>query len=123
MPRLLHLAGWRYHRRHLAHGWRMRIGVALGVAVVVAGDVASSAVERSLRGSRDALTGSATREILGGPGGIDEREYVRLRLAGWRALAPRIQGKARLPAQGDASDSVLGLELLTEGERGGARLA
>src|SRR3569623_1951785 len=123
MTRLLHLAGWRYHRRHLAQGWLMLIGVALGVAVVVAGDVASSAVERSLRWAMDALTGSATHEIVGGPGGIDEHQYVRLRLAGWRELAPRIQGKARLPAQGDASVTVLGLDLLAEGARGGARLA
>src|SRR3569623_931483 len=123
MTRLLHLAGWRYHRRHLAQGWLMLIGVALGVAVVVAVDVASSAVERSLRWSMDALTGSATHEIVGGPGGIDEHQYVRLRLAGWRELAPRIQGKARLPAQGDASVTVLGLDLLAEGARGGDRLA
>src|SRR3569623_459861 len=123
MTRLLHLAGWRYHRRHLAQGWLMLIGVALGVAVVVAVDVASSAVERSLRWSMDALTGSATHEIVGGPGGIAEHQYVRLRLAGWRELAPRIQGKARLPAQGDASVTVLGLDLLAEGARGGDRLA
>src|SRR3569623_1642058 len=123
MTRLLHLAGWRYHRRHLAQGWLMLIGVALGVAVVVAVDVASSAVERSLRWSMDALPGSATLEIKGGPGGIDEHQYVRLRLAGWRELAPRIQGKARLPAQGDASVTVLGLDLLAEGARGGERLA
>src|SRR3569623_1035161 len=123
MTRLLHLAGWRYHRRHLAQGWLMLIGVALGVAVVVAVDVASSAVERSLRWSMDALTGSATHEIVGGPSGIDEHQYVRLRLAGWRELAPRIQGKARLPAQGDASVTVLGLDLLAEGARGGDRLA
>ena len=123
MTRLLHLAGWRYHRRHLAQGWLMLIGVALGVAVVVAVDVASSAVERSLRWSLDALTGSATHEIVGGPGGIDERQYVRLRLAGWHELAPQIQGKARLPAQDNASVTMLGLDLLAEGARGGDRLA
>src|SRR3569623_442021 len=66
MTRLLHLAGWRYHRRHLAQGWLMLIGVALGVAVVVAVDVASSAVERSLRWSKDALTGFVTHETVGG---------------------------------------------------------
>src|SRR3569623_1576830 len=117
MTRLLHLAGWRYHRRHLAQGWLMLIGVALGVAVVVAVDVASSAIKHSLRWSMDALTGSATHEIVGGPGGIDEHQYVRLRLAGWRELAPRIQGKARLPAQGDASVTVLGHDLLAEDDR------
>src|SRR3569623_2180103 len=123
MTRLLHLAGWRYHRRHLAQGWLMLIGVALGVAVVVAVDVASGAVERSLRWSLDALPGSATHEIVGGPGGIDEHQYVRLRLAGWHALAPQLQGKARLPAQDNASVTMHGIEMLAEGARGGARLA
>src|SRR3569623_2460051 len=111
MTRLLHLAGWRYHRRHLAQGWLRLSGGALGVAVVVAGDVASSAVERSLRWAMEALTGSATHEIVGGPGGLAEHQYVRLRLAGWRELAPRIQGTARLPGPGAARVPELGLDV------------
>ena len=112
MTRLLRLAGWRYHRRHPAQAWLMLIGVALGVAVVVAVDVANAAVERALRWSVDAVAGTATHEIVGGPNGLDEKLYARLRLAGWREIAPRVEGRGTLPAQADTAVTVIGADLL-----------
>lgn len=116
MNRLLRRAGWRYHLRHKAQWWLMLTGVALGVAVVVAVDVANVAAERALRWSVDALSSAATHEIVGGPRGVDESVYTQLRLAGWRDIAPRIEGKGRLSAQNDLTVTVLGADLLAAGE-------
>lgn len=124
MTRLLSLAGWRYHRRHPAQAWLMLVGVALGVAVVVAVDCANAAVERALRWSVDAVTGTATHEIAGGPAGLDEALYTRLRLAGWREIAPRVDGRGKLPAQADTAVTVIGADLLNlAGGEGEAKLA
>lgn len=124
MSRLLYRAGWRYHRRHPAQWWLMLTGVALGVAVVVAVDVASAAVERALGWSVDAVTGSATHEIVGGPRGLDERRYAELRLAGRRDVAPRVEGQVRVPAHDNAALTVLGVDLIAATESGvGAELA
>lgn len=115
MSSLLRRAGWRYHRRHQVQWWLMLIGVALGVAVVVAVDVANVAVERALKWSVDALSGSATHEIVGGPLGVDETLYTELRLKGWRNIAPRIEARARLPGQDDTAVTVLGVDPLAAG--------
>lgn len=77
---LLHLAGWRYLARH---PWQLLLailGVGLGVSVVVAVDLANESAGRAFTLSMDALSGQATHRIVAGPGGIDERLFVRLRL-------------------------------------------
>lgn len=122
MTRLLWRASWRYHRRHSAQAWLMLAGVALGVAVVVAVDVANAAVERALRWSVDAVSGTATHEIVGGPDGIDETLYTRLRLAGWRDIAPRVEGRAELSGQPDTALTVIGADLLNVAAGGDAKL-
>ena len=69
--------------RHLArHPWQTGLailGVALGVAVVVATDLASASARRAFGLSAEAVTGRATHQVVGGPGGLDERVYARIR--------------------------------------------
>ena len=83
---------WRSSARHLAaHPWQVGLsilGIALGVAVVVAVDLANDSARRAFTGFAETLTGRATHRIVGGPAGVPEELYARLRSAGIRALAP-----------------------------------
>lgn len=83
-------------RRHLLrHPWQPALailGIALGVAVVVSVDLASDSVRRAFSLSVEAVAGEATHQITGGPSGLDERLYTRLRVElGMRASAPVIE--------------------------------
>src|SRR5512138_3246880 len=71
--------GWRYLRRHPWQSALMIIGIMLGVAVAVAVDLANASAARAFELSTTAITGKATHAITGGPAGIDENVYTRLR--------------------------------------------
>ena len=91
------------------------LGVALGVAVVVAIDLANSSAERAFRLSAQALAGRATHQVAGGPEGLDESVYVRLRReVGVRAAAPVVEGYAGVPAVSGLTLQVLGIDPFAE---------
>jgi putative ABC transport system permease protein len=93
----LRKASLRHLWRHPAQLALALVGLALGVGTIVAVDVATASAQRAFELSLQAVNGAATHQITGGPSGIDERLYVRLRtgpLAG-RArleLAPVVVG-------------------------------
>ncbi len=69
------------------------IGVGLGVAMIVAIDLATGAANRAFTASTEAITGKTTHQIVGGPSGLDERVYVALRQQlGYRLSAPIVEG-------------------------------
>jgi putative ABC transport system permease protein len=74
--------GWRYLLRHAWQSILMILGICLGAAVVVAIDLANASASRAFDLSTDAVVGKATHQISAGPGGLDEKVYVDLRLAG-----------------------------------------
>ena len=75
--------------------------VALGVAVIVAVDLAGKASMGSFRSSLESLQGSASYEITQ-VGGIPEAVYGDLaRLEEPLAFSPRIEGFALLPGTGE----------------------
>src|SRR3984885_7041389 len=86
---------WLRHPRPLALAL---VGMSLGVATIIAVDIATASSRRAFELSMDAVNGAATHEIVGGPQGIDERLYVDLRthdlVAGevQPALAPVVEG-------------------------------
>lgn len=76
------------------HPWQIvlaLIGVALGVAVVVAIDLANQSARRSFALSTNSVVGRATHQIVGGPNGLSEDVYADLRVAGVRAIAPVVE--------------------------------
>lgn len=92
---------WRASLRFLwRHPWQMGLallGVALGVAVVVAVELANQSAVRGFDLSHEALTGRATHQIEAGPGGLPESVYVALRVErDLRAIAPVVEGTATL---------------------------
>jgi putative ABC transport system permease protein len=68
------------------------LGVAIGVAMVVAVDLANGSAARAFELGAEAVTGRATHQIVGGPGGLDEQIYTRLRRTlGFRMSAPVVE--------------------------------
>ncbi len=94
MPsRTLLRAGLRDLVRRPLHTGLMVLGVALGVAVVIAIDIANAAARRGFEQSASAVTGRATHEVRGGPSGLPEDLLARVRLEGVvDAVAPVVEG-------------------------------
>ena len=79
--------------RRPLHTGLMILGVALGVAVVIAIDLANGAAQRGFAQSTEAVVGRATHQVLGGPSGLPEDLYRRLRVEGGvRRSAPAVEG-------------------------------
>ncbi len=94
MPtRTLLWTGLRDLVRRPLHTGLMVLGVALGVAVVIAIDIANAAARRGFEKSTEAVAGRATHEVRGGPSGLPEDLLARVRLeAGVRRSAPVVEG-------------------------------
>src|SRR5262245_58372641 len=88
-------------RHLLKHSWQVGLailGVALGVAVVTSIDLASSSARRAFALSTESVAGRATHQSVGGPGGLDEAIYRKIRIGlGLRDSAPLVEGYAAAP--------------------------
>lgn len=129
--RVLLRVGWRYLSRHAWQSALMVLGIALGVAVVVAIDLANASAGRAFELSTEALTGKATHQITGGPQGLDEQVYVELKRGGWsEPAAPVLSEYISSDALGGVPIQLLGIDPFADapfrdflGEQGGAPLA
>lgn len=107
--------GWRYLTRHLRQTALMVLGITLGVAVVVAIDLANASAGRAFDLSTEAVAGRATHQIVGGPAGLDEEIYVQLRRQGAiRDAAPIVTEYVSSPQLGDRALQLLGVDPFTE---------
>ncbi len=87
------------------------VGIGLAVAVVVAIDMVNTSAERGFEIANDVVAGRATHRILGGPGGIDEALYRRLRVEeGIRQAAPVVEGWVQLASAERRWMRVLGID-------------
>ena len=97
MTGLLATAGLRFLRRHPWQTWLTVLGVALGVGVVIAVDLANDSARRAFALSMESLTGRTTHQIVGPPDGFDEAFYRDLRVThGVRPSAPIVEGLVRV---------------------------
>jgi len=93
IPGTLLRAGLRDLVRRPLHTGLLVVGVALGVAVVVAIDLAAGAARLAFARSAQAVTGRATHQVRGGPAGLPEDLYRQLRVEhGLRPSAPVVEG-------------------------------
>lgn len=94
----------------------MVLGVALGVAVVIAVDLANGSARRGFELSTEAVVGRATHQIRGGPEGLPDDLYRQLRVAwGFRGSAPVVEGLAIAPALDSQPLRLLGVDPMAEG--------
>ena len=92
MPVLLR-ASFGYLLRHPLQLVLALTGITIGVAVIVAVDLANQSSRKAFLASMDRLNGRATHQVVAGPGGLDESAYVSLRTArGMRRIAPVVSG-------------------------------
>ncbi|WP_029214835.1 FtsX-like permease family protein [Kallotenue papyrolyticum] len=96
MPRGLILTSLRYLLRHPWQVGLSILGVALGVAVVIAIDLANGSARAAFQLSTETVTGRATHQIVGAAQGLDETLYRELLLRGLGVpLAPVVEGYAQ----------------------------
>jgi putative ABC transport system permease protein len=101
-------------RQLFAHPWQLGLailGIALGVAVAVSIDLANASALRAFRLSTEAVGGRATHQIVGGPSGLPEDLYRRLRLElGVRRAAPVVEGDVAVAGHAGRTLHVLGID-------------
>ncbi len=101
-------------RNLLRHPWQSIlsiVGIALGVAVVIAIDLTNESARRAFKLSNQMVAGQATHHIIGGPSGLDETLYRNLRVDhGIRGMWPVVEGWVRLPDHDDQRFSVIGVD-------------
>lgn len=99
----------------LRHPWQLGLallGICIGVAVIVAVDLATESSRKAFSLSMETLTGQATHQVIGGPGGVPESLYVQLRVdESFRGIAPVVEGGARLNG---VDVRILGIDLFAE---------
>jgi len=110
---------WRSLLRHLLHHpWQLVLsilGIALGVAVVLAVDLANASARKGFELSLTQLTGRTTHRIIGGPQAVPETIYTRLRVElGLRQVAPIVTGYTALAGEAGRRLQVLGVDLFAE---------
>ncbi len=112
MSRLLLLSTLRHMHRHPWQSWLSILGIALGVAVIVAIDLANQSARQAFLLSAESLTGKATHQIIGGPAGVAESYYRELRVEqGLRHAAPVVEGLVKL---GVENLQLIGIDPLAE---------
>ncbi len=108
----LHLSAWRYAKRHPWQTWLSFLGIALGVMMVVAVDLANSSAKRAFALSIDAVNGNITHQIVGGSAGVPDAVFTGLRTElGIRRSAPTLTASVRIAGQ---EFTLIGLDLISE---------
>jgi putative ABC transport system permease protein len=101
-------------RQLFSHPWQLGLailGIALGVAVAVSIDLANGSALRAFRLSTEAVSGRATHQVVGGPSGLPEEVYRRLRLElGVRRAAPIVEGDVAVAGPAGRTLHVLGID-------------
>jgi putative ABC transport system permease protein len=115
---MLWSASFRHLLRHPLQLLLALVGLALGVATIVAVDVATGSAARAFELSVAAVQGPATHELDGGPAGIEETLYVHLaRTLHYVRAKPVVDGYVTV---GDESLQLLGLDPLAAADFGTA---
>jgi putative ABC transport system permease protein len=101
----------------LRHPWQLALailGISIGVAVMIAVDLANESSRKAFIASMDALNGEATHQVVGGPGGVDESVYTNLRVNyGIRNIAPIVAGYVSIDG---TPMQLLGIDMFAERE-------
>ncbi len=111
---LLRLAR-RYISRRPLQSILFVVGVALGVAMVIAIDIANSSSSRAFDLSTESITGKATHQIVGGPTGLATELYTQLRLElSLREVAPVVEQYVKAVNLGEQPLRLLGVDPFAE---------
>ena len=111
VSRILSRSIWKYFFKHPWVILLSIIGVSIGVAVVIAIDIANTSAQKAFQISVENATGTATHQINGGPLGMDESFYTDLVMAFPEVEAsPVVDGYVKL--QGETIQ-LMGLDIFS----------
>ncbi|MBN2012824.1 ABC transporter permease [candidate division KSB1 bacterium] len=100
------------------HPWQFGLsvlGIALGVAVVVAIDLANQSAGKAFTMSMQQVSGKVTHHIMGGPTGVPDSLYRDLRVKlGITQCAPIIEGNCSVPTEPPRICTLLGIDPFAE---------
>lgn len=107
--------GLRYFWRRPLQSVLCVLGVALGVAVVIAIDLANGSASRAFSLSTETVAGRATHQIVGGATGLDEDVYRRIKVElGVDQAAPVVSAYATALELDRQPLRVLGVDVFAE---------
>ena len=110
---ILQLA-WRHAWRRLLQSLFFIVGIAIGVAAVVAIDLANSSVSRAFSYSTESIVGKTTHRIVGGSTGIDQKIYVDLRRKlGYQLCTPIISAYVTSKQLDQQPIQLLGIDIFS----------
>jgi len=105
----------RFYLRHPGQLALAIAGIALGVAVVVAIDLANATSLRAFELSRELTSNRASHYVEATGGALDETVYTRVKTElGLDLAAPVVEGRVLLPDHGERSVTLLGLDPVAE---------
>lgn len=92
------------------------LGIALGVAMVIAIDLANASASRAFELSTDTVAGKATHQVVGSGAGLDEEVYRRIKVElGIREAAPVVSSYATAIELDEQPLRILGVDIFAEG--------
>jgi putative ABC transport system permease protein len=107
--------GLRYLLRRPLQSILCILGVALGVAMVIAIDLANGSAARAFELSTETVAGRATHQIVGSGAGLDEAVYRRLKVElGVREAAPVVESYAIAVELDQQPLRILGVDAFAE---------
>lgn len=108
--------GLRYLLRRPFQSILCILGVALGVAMVIAIDLANGSASRAFELSTETVAGRATHQIVGSAAGLDEDVYRRIKVElGVRDAAPIVSSYATAIEFDQQPIRILGVDVFAEG--------
>ena len=114
-PSHLTLVALRHSTRHPIQSLLLILGVALGVAMIIAIDLANSSAGEAFALSTDSIAGRATHQIVAAPGDVPTGLYRKLRTRlGLRNIAPIVAGTVKLVEAEDLPLQLLGVDPFAE---------
>lgn len=102
----------------LRHPWQFVLsvlGIALGVAVVISIDLANESSKKAFKLSFESVAGKATHYIVGGPAGVPDSVYRKIRIDfHFGKCAPIIESHVVFPDRNIPPKTLLGVDFFAE---------
>lgn len=109
------LMALRHSSKHPLQSLLLVLGVALGVAMIVAIDLANSSASRAFALSTDSIVGKATHQLVSASNRLPSSLYRQLRLElGLTEIAPVVTGLVALAEAGELPLQLLGVDPFAE---------
>lgn len=110
------LLALRHSTKHPIQSFLLILGVALGVAMIVAIDLANGSASEAFQLSTESIAGKATHQIVAAPDDLPSTLYQELRVeAGLEEIAPTVTGLVLLDNAGGLPLQLLGVDPFAEG--------